>query len=301
MSKKNKKDILIIENLAKFETLINKDHTHHDINMMVMPGTLEDKHKNCETIPALRRQFNLIYLLNEGEHDVKLGAEHCWLKPNDLVIVPENTVYASDHIQNCKGYCIHFKTEFMQPVLENTLHEDFPFFQFESEHIINITNEQNLLIQQAFRDIIEEHKRYSPEHNNLLRNYIQILLHRIKEIHSNKIKSTIGNLSNHDKIAIRFKQLVEKNFIANRHVSNYADMLHVSTRHLSEIIKKSTGRTPLNIIHDMLFLEAKVLMKATDKSISEIAYSLNFQDQAHFSHFIKDRTKRSPSSLRKTL
>ena len=61
---------------------------------MVMPGTLEDKHKDIDPVKgirALRRQFNLIYLLTEGEHDVMLGADYRWLKPNDLVIVPENT------------------------------------------------------------------------------------------------------------------------------------------------------------------------------------------------------------------
>lgn len=89
---KRVKEILNIETLEMFERLINRDLKPYALDMMVMPGTLEDKHKNCETIPALRRQFNLIYLLLGGEHDVKLGADHLQLKPNDLVIVPENTL-----------------------------------------------------------------------------------------------------------------------------------------------------------------------------------------------------------------
>jgi hypothetical protein len=108
---KSKKEILNIETLEMFERLINRDQKSYALDMMVMPGTLEDKHKNCETIPALRRHFNLIYLFLEGEHDVKLGADHLQLNLNDLVIVPENMLYASDHIKNCKGYCIHFKSE----------------------------------------------------------------------------------------------------------------------------------------------------------------------------------------------
>ena len=60
---KKKKEILNIDTLAMFERLINRDSKSYDIDLMVMPGTLEDKHRNCESIPALRRQFNLIYLL----------------------------------------------------------------------------------------------------------------------------------------------------------------------------------------------------------------------------------------------
>ncbi len=73
-----KKDILIIDNLAAFEKIINRDSKPYDINMMVMPGTLEDKHKNVDPkkgIQALRRQFNLIYLIQQGVHDVHLGAD----------------------------------------------------------------------------------------------------------------------------------------------------------------------------------------------------------------------------------
>ena len=48
---------------------INRDNWPYDINMMVMPGTLEDKHKDVDPekgIPALRRQFKLIYILLGG-------------------------------------------------------------------------------------------------------------------------------------------------------------------------------------------------------------------------------------------
>src|SRR5215207_6632907 len=168
-----KKDILIIENLAAFEKLINKDNRSYDINMMVMPGTLEDKHKDVDPekgIQALRRHFNLIYILLDGVHDVYLGADYRWLKPNDLVIVPENMVYASRNVNSCVGYCMHFKTEFIQPLLNKPLTQEFPYFDMEAEHIINVSSEESELIQQSFRDIISEYERFSHEKDYLLRN-----------------------------------------------------------------------------------------------------------------------------------
>src|SRR5688500_5797731 len=151
------KDILIIENLADFEKKINRDSRPYDINMLFMPWKLEDKHKNVDpekVIQALRRQFNLIYILLDGIHDVHLGADYRWLKQNDLVIVPENFLYASSNVRDCTGYCIHFKTEFIQPLLKGSLSEEFPFFDLEAEHVVNVTDEQSGLIQQAFKDII---------------------------------------------------------------------------------------------------------------------------------------------------
>jgi AraC-like DNA-binding protein len=300
----SKKEILIIKNLAAFEKIINRDNRAYDINMMVMPGTLEDKHKDVDPekgIQALRRHFNLIYLLLDGIHDVNLGADYRWLKPNDLVIVPETFLYASSHVSHCKGFCIHFKTEFIQPLLKSSLSEEFSFFDLEAEHIINVTNEESELIQQAFKDIIAEYNRFSPEKDYLLRNYIYILLLRLRDIYRPHAKNISNEASRSMKITNEFKHLVEKNFITIREVQAYAKLLHVTPKHLSEVIKANTGKSPREIINNILFLEAKVLLGSTDKTVTEIAHALYFEDQSHFSHFIKNRSGSTPLQLRKKL
>ncbi len=298
---KRKREILNIETLEMFERVINLDDSPYDIDMMVMPGTLEDKHKNCETIPALRRQFNLIYLLLEGEHDVKLGADHLLLNPNELVIVPENTMYASDHIRNCKGFCIHFKTEFLKPQLSKSLSEEFPFFQFDAPRIVQLDEAESMVIQNAFKNIIEEYNRSSPEKDFLLRNLILILLLRVREIYRVRVKLLKQNNNRKEQLANWFRLLVEKQFIQKRTVNEYAEMMHITPRHLSEAVSETLGRSPIQVILDMLLLEAKVQLRSTDKSIAEIAYYLRFDDPSHFTHFIKKRTGFTPVALRRRL
>jgi len=300
-STQKKKDILNISSLEMFERLINRDEKQYDLDMMVMPGTLEDKHKNCETIPALRRQFNLIYLLLDGEHDVKLGADHLQLNPRDLVIVPENMLYASDHIRNCKGYCIHFKTEFLKPQLSKPLTDEFPYFHFDAPHIINLSNDESEVIQSAFKNIISEYERHSAEKDFLLRNLIFVLLYRVREVYRSHVTGLKKNTDRRTLLANRFRKLVERNFIEKHAVSDYAELLHVSSKYLSSAVKETYGRTTLQIIHDMLLLEAKFQLGSTDKSVSEIAHYLHFDDQPHFSHFIKKHTGLSPQELRRKL
>jgi len=297
-------EILTIENLSKYEHLINRDDSAYDINMMIMPGTLEDKHKNIDPlkgIPAVRRQFNLIYLFTGGTHDLQLGANYCWLKPNDLVIVPENMVAASPHIERCSGYCSHFKTEFVKPLLNASLSEDFPYFDLEAQHIFHLDDQEAELIAQAFRDIISEHKRLSYESNFLLRNYLHILLLRVRDIYRVHLKKTDEVSSRSMQITNRFKHLAEKNFVEKRSVQEYAAMLNITPKHLSDVVKETVGKPPLQIIQDLLLLEAKVLLRSTDMTSSQIAHELRFGDQSHFSRFIKQRTGMSPQMLRKHL
>ena len=299
-----KKDILLIKDLAMFEKVVNRDPRPYDINMMVMPGTLEDKHKNVDPatgIRALRRVFNLIYLLKGGEHDVQLGAEERWLEHNDLVIVPENTVYASRYIHQCTGFCIHFRTEFIQPLLKGPLAAEFSYFDFEAEHIVNVSEEESALLEQAFRDIISEHERFSPEKDHVLRNLIHILLLRIREIHRPHAHRMKEGVSRATELTNRFKHLVEKNFIEQRQVSWYAGELNITPKHLGDVVKETIARTPRQVMADMLLLEAKVLLGSTDLTISQVAQELHFDDQAHFAHFIKQRSGMSPTELRAKL
>ena len=296
-----RKKIRIIKNLAEFEKVVNRDKTPYDINMMVMPGTLQDKHKNVDPkkgIQALRRQFNLVYLILDGVHDVHLGAQYQWLKPNDLVIVPENTVYASTNVQNCIGYCIHFKTEYIRPFLNGPITSVFPYFNLDAEHIINISDNDSEMIQQAFRDIIKEYERTSPEKDYLLRNYIYILLLRIREIYRPYAREIKANLTRSEELANRFKHLVEKNIISMRRVQDYAEKLHISPNYLSNVVLETFGKSAKEIINDMLLLEIKVQLGATDKTVSEIAYSLNFTDQSHLNHFMKGHTGLTPLEYR---
>ena len=300
----NKEDVLLIKDLASFENLVNQNKQFFDLNLMVMPGTLEDKHKDIDPVKgirALRRQFNLIYLLTEGEHDVMLGADYRWLKPNDLVIVPENMVYASQHIRNCKGFCIHFKTEFVQNLINGPLSEDFPFFQFEAEHIINLNDKDSQLIQQAFINIISEYQFTSNEKDSILRNLLHILLLRIREIYRPYVKQIMMSSSRASRLANTFKHMLERDFIKNRSVQKYASELNISSKYLYDVVKATFGKTPRDFINDMLLLEAKVQLGSTDKTISEIAFDLQFDDQAHFSHFIKQKSGMSPVALRQIL
>lgn len=296
-----KKEILNIETLEMFERLINRDLNSYDSDLMVMPGTLQEKHKNCDHIPALRRQFNLIYLLLDGDHDVQLGADHVRLNHHDLVIVPENMLYASDHIKNCKGYCIHFKSEFLATQLARPLFEEFPFFLFDAPHIINLTPAESEIIKLSFVSIIDEYQRDSPERKALLMNFILILLLRIREMYRTRVNELKRNLNKKEQLANNFKLLVEKHFILKRKVSQYAELLHVSPKYLSAVVSHTFGRSPMKIILDILLLEAKVQLRSTDRSVSEIAYALHFDDPAHFTHFIKNRTGMSPQVFRRNM
>ncbi|MEF3078384.1 helix-turn-helix domain-containing protein [Winogradskyella poriferorum] len=97
-----------------------------------------------------------------------------------------------------------------------------------------------------------------------------------------------------------FNVLVEQHFKEEHSVSFYAEKLFKSPKTLSNNFAK-LNRSPLQIIHQRIVLEAKRLLTYTDKSAKEIAYDIGFDDASHLSRLFKKYTSQSPSEFKKTL
>ena len=97
-----------------------------------------------------------------------------------------------------------------------------------------------------------------------------------------------------------FNFLVEQHFKTEHSVAFYADKLFKSPKTLSNNFAK-LNRSPLQIIHQRIVLEAQRLLSYTDKTAKEIAYEIGFEDASHLSRLFKKHTSLSPSDYKKRL
>jgi len=95
-----------------------------------------------------------------------------------------------------------------------------------------------------------------------------------------------------------FNYLVEIHFRKLHTVSEYAELLNRSPKTLSNLFSQLKVKTPLQIIHDRILLEAYRLLTYTEKPVKEIAYELGYEDLQSFSRFFKVRAKSSPKKFR---
>lgn len=97
-----------------------------------------------------------------------------------------------------------------------------------------------------------------------------------------------------------FNLLVEEHFKSEHSVAFYADKLYKSPKTLSNSFAK-LNRSPLQIIHQRIILEAKRLLTYSNKSAKEIAFEVGFEDASHLSRLFKKHTNLSPSEFKKSL
>lgn len=95
-----------------------------------------------------------------------------------------------------------------------------------------------------------------------------------------------------------FNLLVEKHFREKHKVKDYAEMLNMSPSSLSNFFHLHSQKSPLQIISERILLEAQRLIMFSDKSLSEIAFHLGFNDASHFSKFFKKNTGYSPKQYK---
>ena len=79
---------------------------------------------------------------------------------------------------------------------------------------------------------------------------------------------------------------------------NCVGHLAIHVNHLNKVLKENTGKTTTDIISSRVAQEAKILLKQTNWNISEIAYSLGFEQVAHFSNFFRKQTSLAPLTFR---
>lgn len=96
----------------------------------------------------------------------------------------------------------------------------------------------------------------------------------------------------------QFMHLVSEYCKQERSVTFYAGKMCLSSKHLSAVVKKVSGRTAGEWIDSLVVLEAKVLLKSSDASIQEIAEELHFANQSFFGKYFKQHAGMSPKAYR---
>ena len=170
---------------------------------------------------------------------------------------------------------------------------DVPKIEIKGERL-----KQLQLIWEVFMMEMEE------EVDNLKLEMLQIMLKRflitcVRIYKKRRLNIPSGN--NNVGLIREFNYLVEKHFKTYTKVTDYAKLLHKSPKTLANTFHKHIDKTPLKIINERRLLEAKRMLKHSEKSVQEIAYDLNFIDVQSFSHFFRSRIGQAPSLFRSEL
>ncbi|HUH39630.1 MAG TPA: helix-turn-helix domain-containing protein, partial [Castellaniella sp.] len=96
----------------------------------------------------------------------------------------------------------------------------------------------------------------------------------------------------------RFGELLDQWHTRHHDVRHYAGALNITPAHLNVITREHAGKSPLELIHERLQLEASRSLVYTSMTIGEISDALGFSDPAYFTRFFKKGSGVSPKAFR---
>ena len=191
---------------------------------------------------------------------------------------------------NREFYCIHENDHEVSC-------EGLLFWGSSELPVIQLDEEERPKFETLFQVLVDEMSTMDRIQGEMLRMLLKRLIIKGTRLARRQLfPESVGNKQT--ELIRRFNILVEQHFREYHQVSDYADMLYKSPKTLSNVFADAGHKTPLEMIHYRIALEAKRQLVKTDKFAKEIAFELGFEEPAHFSRFFKKEAGMSPSQYR---
>ena len=272
----------------------------HDNNIGSLFAFTDDIKINENRFSVNAGNITILWNRNDTATELEVDGLRVQLLPNQLVTTTylQKISYENSNLPltaflfNREFYCIsdHDSEVSCNGIL---------FFGTQDLPIVTIPEEQKRKFETLYEVFIDEFTTPDKIQGDML----QMLLKRLIIICTRLAKDQliVKKLDNEQIDVVRkFNVLVDTHYKTKRKVSDYADLLFKSPKTLSNLFALYNQKSPQQIILERLALEAKRLIRFTNKQNQEIAYELGFNDPAHFSRFFKKMTSQSPTKYRES-
>ena len=275
-------------------------HVAHIEDNEDLQAVLSNPHRHCG---------NELFLLTSGFLLRNCNFNDIRLNDRDIHLsLSRQVTSVSQFSPDVKGFYCCFSDDFINQVYtKENIENDLEFINSFLFHyplrlnktvFLRIEYLCNALLELNIVDLNSADLNSSINHSkSLIQTYLVAVIYEIKKM---MIDSGLDFYpSKAFLITKKYNDLLAANVSNERSVDFYAKQLDITPNHLNKSVKTVTGRTAITILNEMSIQEAKMQLKHTSLSISDIAFQLGFEDLSYFSRFFKKATGMSPMDYRR--
>jgi AraC family transcriptional regulator, transcriptional activator of pobA len=234
--------------------------------------------------------FEIIYLSEgEGFHQIE-EVQYKILSPEFYILKPGQLHYWQ-FTSIPKGFVVMFKSS----LFNNLKDSDITSQLNQLQNISQINLPPSYSPTYTFEDMLIEYNRTNEYSAEIIKNYLKILIVRI--IHLSNISRSIANKPNN--LYDKFMELVQTEVPSLTKVHHFASLLSTTPQNVNAACRRHGDKSASEIISNRILIEAKRYILHTELSISEIAYTLSFNDPSYFVKFFKKAEGQTPIQFRK--
>jgi len=232
---------------------------------------------------------NMTFFLNETSYNVK---------KYDLVFVDRYLYHKT-----------HYKNKERDRILVLLRKEFFTIFKDREqiyEYLLNICNLSVLsfddkvkhIIYEKFLRLAEFYENHSDDEYKLQIFFTDILATINHYIETKRVCRGAINNSKNSLLASQITGYINNHYPEKITLDYLADIFFVDKFHLCHIFRKETGITVIDYINQKRIVEAAILLRTTNKKISDISNIVGFSNQNYFGVMFKKQYGKTPREYR---
>ncbi|MBF0596119.1 helix-turn-helix domain-containing protein [Faecalibacter rhinopitheci] len=294
------KDIILQYSIRDLIDQGPKNLSHKKVTMFDLKAKSHSRYLSKET--AYKFSSLGIIHIYKGTCDITVNLEKKLIKQDDILVVLPGQIF--EIIQYTDDFEVKAVFVDSQMIVEAGYHIKsqnlIEFLSPQYPKIINLDRKTARDVKYNFLKIymyiFKNDNVFSEE---LVIHHLSILMYELGNFYHHMVNLSEGHMPNRkEELGKQFILLVGTHFRESREVQFYADKLFVSRKHLTKVITEVLKKTPKTIISEAVVLEAKVLLKNPNFTISEVANLLNFIDLSIFNKFFKKMTGYNPTDYK---
>jgi AraC-like DNA-binding protein len=224
----------------------------------------------------------------------------CYTANSFFVILPGQILQYTRRSDDFSAWFIVMSRRFTENI-ELSMKDVIPVFLYLRENpVVRLSDAEMAHLQDYYHVLKRAVQQVSnPYRMEMVRLLAQAFFYGINNFNQLRREYAVQK-DKKDKLFDSFYRLILQHFKDSREVGFYADKLCLTPKHLSAVIRKTTGKSASEWINDYVILEARSLLRATGMTVQQISEELNFTNQSFFGKYFKRLTGMSPKSYRES-
>ncbi|NIG54409.1 AraC family transcriptional regulator [Chitinophaga sp. Cy-1792] len=276
-----------------------------NINLRLKGFKIYEVANTMEGLPEYSRKDFFKICLHHGSSTIHYADKSVALKGYSLFFGTPHIPY-SWHVESARhnSFSCIFTEDFLNNNERLKSLQESPIFKIGGTPVFSLTKETYDFIRSIFKKMLEEQDSSYQYKDELIRNYINLIIHEAHKLQPSEEFYTSNAAS---RIAAMFLELLERQFpidtphqsLETKHPQDFAALLNIHVNHLNRAVKQTTGKTTKDHITDRITAEARALLLHTNWNVADIAYALGFEYPTYFNNFFKRVTGTTPNAFRK--
>lgn len=246
--------------------------------------------------PHIHKHYVLIWVAS-GKGRQNIDFQEFEILPDTLYFISPSQIHFLDDWESIKGKYLVFTEDILNRLeMETTILTEIKYFDelYFRSSLSLMADEKDVLIK-LFDVLAFEQKSRNLSKNSAL--ILYLILNKVR-VFAEKRRTQNRYQGSGLQLFKEFIQLLEEYYNTSHKVNHYARQLNTTPHKLNKVVNEFGKTSTSQYIINRKIQEAKRLLAFTDKTISEIAFQLGFNDSSYFSRTYRNTTSLSPKIFR---